>query len=152
MAVAVAETVNLAINRYHSRFLASCIDVNGPDFSKSSLIPAIAQETGSGKVLMLGYMNEEAFEETLSTGRVCYFSRSRNRLWRKGETSGHTQNLRRAFYDCDADAILLEIEQVGGAACHEGYKSCFFREIDQTTRSVRIVEERVFDPDSVYGS
>lgn len=101
---------------------------------------------------MLGYMNQEAFEETLSTGRVCYFSRSRKRLWRKGETSGHIQNLRRAFYDCDADAILLEIEQVGGAACHEGYRSCFFREIDPATRDVRIIEERVFDPDSVYGS
>ena len=125
--------------------------MNGPDFSKSPLIPAIAQETGSGKVLMLGYMNAEAFEESLRTRRVCYFSRSRNQLWRKGETSGHVQNLQRVFYDCDADTILLEIEQVGGAACHEGYKSCFFREIDPATRDIRKVEERVFDPAVVYG-
>ena len=100
---------------------------------------------------MLGYMNAAAFEETLTTRRVCYFSRSRNQLWRKGETSGHVQKLNRIFYDCDSDTILLEIEQVGGAACHMGYRSCFFREIDLTTRTTSVVEELVFDPIEIYG-
>ncbi|GIT39995.1 MAG: phosphoribosyl-AMP cyclohydrolase [Gammaproteobacteria bacterium] len=100
--------------------------MSGPDFAATPLIPVIAQDAGSGAVLMLAYMNEDAYAETLKTRRVCYFSRSRNRLWRKGEESGHVQELRQIFYDCDADTILVKVEQVGGAACHEGYESCFF--------------------------
>ena len=124
--------------------------MNGPDFAKSPLVPAIAQDAATGAVLMLAYMNDAAYQETLRTRRVCYYSRSRQALWRKGETSGHAQLVRQVFYDCDADAVLLKVEQVGGAACHEGYASCFFREIDPATGAARIVAERVVDPAQVY--
>ena len=127
-------------------------DVNGPDFEKSPLIPVIAQDAATGNVLMLAYMNAEAYAETLSTRRVCYYSRSRNKLWRKGEESGNVQHLKAIFYDCDADTLLVKVEQVGGAACHEGYESCFFREIDPERRTSRIIAERVFDPAEVYGN
>ena len=99
---------------------------------------------------MLAYMNEEAYRETLQTGRVCYFSRSRNKLWRKGEESGNVQELKSIYFDCDADTLLVKVNQVGGAACHEGYRSCFFREIDREAEEVRVVGERVFDPAEVY--
>ncbi len=119
------------------------------DFDKlGGMVPVIAQDDVSGEVLMLAYMNREAFEETLRTGRVCYFSRSRNRLWRKGEESGHVQELKSIFFDCDADTILVKVNQVGGAACHEGYRTCFFRRIDGD--EVTVVGERVFDPKQVY--
>src|SRR3954449_1830119 len=98
------------------------------DFDKTGgLIPAIAQDAATGTVLMMAWMNQEAYEETLRTGRACYFSRSRNRLWRKGEESGNVQEVQAVFLDWDADTILVKVRQVGGAACHEGYKSCFFR-------------------------
>src|SRR4030095_2774723 len=101
------------------------------DFDKSGgLVPALAQEADTGAVLMLAWMNREAYEETLRTGRACYFSRSRNRLWRKGEESGNVQEVRAVYLDCDADTILLTVHQVGGAACHEGYASCFFRRVE----------------------
>lgn len=122
----------------------------GPDFSKSALIPAIAQDAASGTVLMLAYMNEEAYRETLRTGRVCYYSRSRQKLWRKGEESGNVQELKAIYYDCDADTLLVKVNQIGGAACHEGYPSCFFRQIDPATGTVTVIGERVFDPKSVY--
>ena len=125
--------------------------MDGPDFEKSPLLPVIAQDAETGAVLMLAWMNADAWAETLRTRQVCYFSRSRRKLWRKGETSGHVQRLRQALYDCDADTILLKVEQVGGAACHEGYESCFFREIDPGTGAARVVAERVFDPEDVYG-
>src|SRR3984893_17554491 len=112
------------------------------------LVPAIARHADSGEVLMLAWMNKEAYEETVRTGRACYFSRSRNRLWRKGEESGHVQEVRGIFIDCDADTILLKVHQIGGAACHEGYASCFFRKVDGD--SLTIVGERVFDPKQVY--
>ena len=104
----------------------------------------------SGKVLMLAYMNQEAYAETLKTGRVCYYSRSRQKLWRKGEESGNVQQLREIYYDCDADTLLVKVDQVGGAACHEGYRSCFFRKIDPATHGVEVIGERVFDPAEVY--
>src|SRR3954454_4475278 len=120
-----------------------------PDFDKAGgLIPAVAQDADTGQVLMLAWMNREAFEETLRTGRVCYFSRSRNKLWRKGEESGHVQEVRGVFVDCDADTVLLKVKQIGGAACHEGYASCFFREV--TADGTKVVEERAFDPKAVY--
>ena len=125
--------------------------MDGPNFDKMPLVPAIAQDAATGAVLMVAYMNAEAYAETLRTRRVCYFSRSRGALWRKGERSGHVQRLRRIFYDCDADALLVQVEQVGGAACHEGFASCFFREIDPATGSARVIAERVFDPAVVYG-
>src|SRR5712692_7821778 len=119
------------------------------DFEKTGgLVPAVAQDAESGAVLMLAWMNRDAYEETLRTGRACYYSRSRGRLWRKGEESGHVQEVRGVFVDCDADTILLKVHQVGGAACHEGYKSCFFRQVEGD--GLRVVAERVFDPQQVY--
>ncbi len=126
------------------------LEINGPDFSKSDLIPVIAQDVTSGDVLMLAYMNAEAYAETLRTGRVCYYSRSRQKLWRKGEESGNVQELKALFYDCDADTLLVKVNQIGGAACHEGFKSCFFRQIDPQTGVVSVIGERVFDPKLVY--
>ncbi|MFT5393144.1 MAG: phosphoribosyl-AMP cyclohydrolase [Gammaproteobacteria bacterium] len=124
--------------------------MDGPDFNTADLIPVIAQDDASGTVLMLAYMNAQAYEETINTGRVCYWSRSRSRLWRKGEESGNVQNVKHIYYDCDADTLLIKVEQIGGAACHEGYESCFFREIDSSTRVVNVIGERVFDPAEVY--
>lgn len=124
--------------------------MSGPDFSKHALIPVIAQDAASGVVLMLAYMNREAYDETLRTGRVCYFSRSRNKLWRKGEESGNVQELRAIYFDCDADTLLVKVHQIGGAACHEGYQSCFFRRIDPANGDVTVEGERVFDPAAVY--
>ena len=119
------------------------------DFDKAGgLVPAVAQDADTGEVLMLAWMNREAFEETVRTGRAVYFSRSRNRLWRKGEESGHVQEVRGVFVDCDADTVLLKVRQVGGAACHEGYKSCFFRQVEGD--QLRVVAEKVFDPKQVY--
>ena len=119
------------------------------DFDKAGgLIPAVAQDADTGEVLMLAWMNREAYEETLRSGRACYFSRSRGRLWRKGEESGHVQEVRAVFVDCDADTILLKVKQIGGAACHEGYASCFFRKVEGD--GVTVVGERVFDPKAVY--
>lgn len=122
----------------------------GPDFQKSPLIPVIAQDDLTGDVLMLAYMNEDAFRETLRTGRVCYFSRSRNKLWRKGEESGHVQEVRGIYFDCDADTLLVRVNQIGGAACHEGYKSCFFRRLSPDGAAFETIGERVFDPAAVY--
>ncbi len=126
------------------------LEINGPDFSKSELLPVIAQDAANGDVLMLAYMNQEAYQETLRTGRVCYYSRSRKKLWRKGEESGNVQELKAIFYDCDADTLLVKVNQVGGAACHEGFKSCFFRQIDPATGVVAVIGERLFDPKAVY--
>ena len=120
-----------------------------PDFDKAGgLVPAIAQDADTGDVLMLAWMNREAYEETLRTGRACYYSRSRGKLWRKGEESGHVQEVRGVFVDCDADTVLLKVHQVGGAACHEGYPSCFFRRVGEG--GLEVVGQRVFDPREVY--
>ncbi len=124
--------------------------VNEPDFNKHPLIPVIAQDHQTGDVLMLAYMNQQAYEETLQTGRVCYWSRSREKLWRKGEESGNVQHLKSLYFDCDADTLLVKVDQIGGAACHEGYRSCFFRRIDPQTRAVQVEGQRVFDPTQVY--
>ena len=119
-----------------------------PDFSKG-LLPAIAQDYDSGEVLMLAYMNEDAWRKTLETGEAHYWSRSRKELWHKGGTSGNVQKVRSVRLDCDNDTILLLIEQIGGAACHTGKRSCFFRELKQG--SVRECSPQVFDPQKVYG-
>src|SRR5438552_8727266 len=101
------------------------------DFDKSGgLVPAIAQDATTGQVLMMAWMNREAFEETLRTRRAVYFSRSRNKLWRKGEEISNVQEVREVFIDCDADTILLRVNHIGGAACHEVYPSCFFRQFE----------------------
>jgi len=119
------------------------------DFDKTGgLIPAIAQDADTGEVLMLAYMNQEAFEETLACGNAVYYSRSRKKLWKKGETSGHVQKVREIRVDCDNDTVLLKVTQVGGAACHKGYKSCFYKVLEND--AFKIVEQRVFDPEEVY--
>jgi phosphoribosyl-AMP cyclohydrolase len=121
----------------------------GPEFPPDDgLLPAIAQDADSGEVLMMAYMNAESYAETLSTGRAVYYSRSRKKLWRKGEESGNVQLVRAIYVDCDRDTILLQVEQLGGAACHEGYKSCFFRQV--TPGGLKVVAQRVFDPKEVY--
>src|SRR5436190_3579913 len=120
----------------------------GPDFSKNAgLVAAVAQDAASGEVLMVAWMNAEAYAETLRTGRAVYFSRSRGKLWRKGEESGHVQTVRAIYVDCDADTVLLKVEQVG-AACHEGYRSCFFRQV--TPAGLQVVAEGLVDPANIY--
>src|SRR5262245_57101831 len=119
------------------------------DFDKAGgLVAAIAQDAATGEVLMIAWMNREAFDETVRTGRAVYFSRSRNKLWRKGEESGNVQEVNEIRVDCDADAILLKVNQIGGAACHEGYKSCSFRTLKDG--AWQVAAERVFDPKQVY--
>jgi phosphoribosyl-AMP cyclohydrolase len=120
------------------------------DFDKNGgVVAAIAVDHVSHRVLMVAYMNREAFEETVATGRACYFSRSRQKLWRKGEESGNFQIVHEIRVDCDQDAIVLAVEQRGdGAACHEGYESCFFRVLDQN--NWKVVDERKVDP-AKYG-
>jgi phosphoribosyl-AMP cyclohydrolase len=121
------------------------------DFAKGGgIVPVIIQDATSGEVLMLAYMNQEAWEQTVRTGKVHYYSRSRDRLWMKGETSGHTQDVQAIAADCDTDTILIKVHQNGGAACHEGYRSCFFRH-RLPTGEWQVQGERVFDPDTVYG-
>lgn len=119
------------------------------DFEKSGgIVPAIAQDLNTGDILMLGYMNKEAFDLTQSTGKVHYFSRSKNRIWMKGESSGNIQKVKEIYLDCDSDTILIKVDQVGGAACHEGYRSCFFRKIEGD--SFVIETTPLFDPSKVY--
>ena len=119
------------------------------DFSKGGgLLTAIAVDDERGDVLMVAQMNEESLRQTLTTGEVHYWSRARGRLWRKGEESGFTQRVRSICIDCDGDVVLLRVEQRGGAACHTGRRSCFFRRLEGDAWTV--VGERVFDPDEVY--
>lgn len=121
-----------------------------PDFTKGNgLVPVIVQDCETKDVLMLAYMNPESWRKTRETGKATYWSRSRNSLWVKGETSGHFQIVRRILIDCDADTVLLIVEQTGGAACHTGYRSCFFRQFSEEGR-LEIVGERLFDPEEVY--
>jgi phosphoribosyl-AMP cyclohydrolase len=121
------------------------------DFTKlAGLVPAIIQDWASGEVLMLGFLNQESWERTLTTGRVHFYSRSRQKLWCKGETSGHVQLVKEILIDCDDDAVLIKVEQVGGAACHTGYRSCFYRQVRDG--QLQVVGVPVFDPKEVYGS
>ena len=120
-------------------------------FAKSGgLVPAIIQDHQTGDVLMLGFMNEEALAETQRSGEVVFFSRSRSKLWKKGETSGHVLKVRELRVDCDADALLVRVETVGPGVCHEGYRSCFFRRIDPQG-NVALAEQQTFEPEKVYG-
>ena len=116
--------------------------------SQDGLIPAIAQDWQTGEVLMLAYMNEEAWKRTLETGKATYWSRSRQSFWVKGESSGNVQWVKEILVDCDEDTVVLKVDQVGGAACHEGYRTCFFRKVE--SGEVQVVGERVFDPQTVY--
>ncbi len=112
------------------------------------LLPAIVQDHASGEVLMLAYVNELAWQKTLETGKAHYWSRSRNKLWLKGESSGHVQLVKEVFVDCDEDTVVFRVEQLGGAACHKGYRSCFFRKVVENDFVIQ--SEPVFDPGEVY--
>jgi phosphoribosyl-AMP cyclohydrolase len=118
-------------------------------YDAQGLIPAIIQDAGTGQVLMMAYMNEESLKRTLAEGKCCFWSRSRQQLWLKGETSGNVQTVKEAFIDCDNDTLLFKVEQVGGAACHTGYRSCFYRKMSD--EGLEVVGERIFDPEKVYG-
>lgn len=119
------------------------------DFEKTNgLIPAIAQDDKTDEVLMLGFMNKAAFQETVKSGRVVYFSRSRQKLWKKGETSGHVQHVKEIRIDCDLDAVLVKVDQAGNAACHKGYKSCFFSKVEDN--ELKIAGNKIFDPKEIY--
>jgi phosphoribosyl-AMP cyclohydrolase len=121
-----------------------------PDFEKGKgLLPAVIQDHSSGKVLMLAYVNRAAWEKTLETGEAHYWSRSRNEIWHKGGTSGHVQKIAEILLDCDRDTILFKVEQVGGAACHTGYESCFHNKVGRDG-SVTVVGDKIFDPEKVY--
>jgi phosphoribosyl-AMP cyclohydrolase len=121
------------------------------DFKKlDGLVTAVIQDYASGRVLMVGFMNEEAFRKTVETGYATFFSRSRNKLWLKGETSGHRLVVKEISTDCDNDALLIQVEAQGPGVCHEGYQSCFFRRLDSGEWQVR--EERAYDPAAIYGS
>jgi phosphoribosyl-AMP cyclohydrolase len=119
------------------------------DFDKAGgLVAAIVQDNATGEILMLAYMNQEALNATLSTGKATYYSRSRQTLWVKGETSGNVQLVKEIRIDCDDDTVLIKVEQLGGAACHTGHRSCFYKKVENGT--IRIVGEPVFDPKEVY--
>ena len=119
------------------------------DFEKGKgLLPVIVQDYETGEVLMLAYMNRKAWLKTLETGKATYWSRSRNELWVKGETSGHVQNVKEILVDCDSDTILLKVQQIGGAACHTGYRSCFYKKV--ANGKTEIIGKPVFKPEDVY--
>jgi len=126
-------------------------------FTADGLIPAIVQEAipgaefPSGRVLMFAWLNQEALEKSMETGVMHYWSRSRGKLWLKGETSGHTQKIVRWFHDCDQDVLLFEVEQAGGA-CHTGHRSCFFQELDREAKPLEVREGKVFDVGAVYSA
>ena len=121
------------------------------NFEKGSgLVPAVVQEFQTGKVLMLAYINRSSWEKTLETGEAHYWSRSRQEIWHKGGTSGNVQKIKEIYVDCDNDTVLFKVEQVGGAACHTGYETCFHKQVGRN-REITIVGKRVFDPERVYG-
>ena len=119
------------------------------DFRKGDgLVPVIVQDVSTGEILMLAYMNREAWDETLRTKKACFWSRSRNKLWMKGETSGHVQEVKEMLLDCDGDTLLLKVHQVGGAACHTGFRSCFHHRLKED--GWKVFGEKVFNPKEVY--
>mgnify|MGYP003744194525 FL=1 len=119
-------------------------------YDSNGLIPAIIQEESTGKVLMMAYMNKDSIEMTVKTGKTHFWSRSRNKFWMKGESSGHIQLVKSISFDCDADTLLIQVEQIG-VACHEGYKTCFYRTVNTNDETIVINQERLVDPDKIYG-
>jgi len=119
-------------------------------FDANGLIPAIVQEQRTGRVLMMAWMNRASLEKTLETGKTHFWSRSRQKFWMKGESSGHTQQVKDIAFDCDGDTLLIQVEQIG-AACHEGYQSCFFRSVEDNGNTFRITEPRLETPEQIYG-
>ena len=124
--------------------------INQLKFTADGLIPAIIQEQRTGRVLMMAWMNRASVEKTLETGRTWFWSRSRQKYWMKGESSGHVQVVKDVAFDCDGDTLLIQVEQTG-AACHEGYQSCFFRSVSPANPDVRVTEPRLVDPEKTYG-
>ena len=122
--------------------------IDGLKFNDDGLIPAIIQEEGTGRVLMMAWMNADSIRDTIETGKTHFWSRSRQKYWMKGESSGNTQQVKDVAYDCDGDTLLIQVEQIG-AACHEGYRSCFFRSVKDGEGEV--TEERLVDPEELYG-
>jgi phosphoribosyl-AMP cyclohydrolase len=118
-------------------------------YDDKGLIPVVVQDVNDNKVLMVAFMNKESLLKTLETKKAHYYSRSRKKLWLKGEESGNIQNVKEIYFDCDSDCLLLKIEQVGGASCHTGYRSCFYRKINFDGK-IEFVEKKVFDPQKVY--
>lgn len=118
-------------------------------FDSQGLIPAIVQDYEDGEILMLAYMNMESLKKTITTGKTCFWRRSQGRLWTKGEESAHFQEVKEIFFDCDGDTLVIKVKQLGGAACHMGYRSCFFRKVNKEGK-YDIVGEKVFDPGKVY--
>ena len=119
-------------------------------FNEDGLIPAIVQEAGTGRVLMMAWMNRASVERTVATGNTCFWSRSRQKFWVKGESSGHFQKVKDMALDCDGDTLLVQVEQTG-AACHEGYKSCFFRSVSASGDALRVTEGQLETPEQIYG-
>ena len=120
-------------------------------FNSDGLIPAIIQEQSTGRVLMMAWMNKESVKKTLELGKTVFWSRSRQKYWVKGETSGHVQTVKDLSFDCDGDTLLIQVEQ-NGAACHEGYKSCFFRSVKNAGEDFAVTEKQLVNPDDLYGN
>lgn len=123
--------------------------INSLNFDQKGLIPAIIQDCKTGEILMVAYMNKKALAKSLETKNTHFWSRSRRKIWLKGETSGHLQKIRQVFFDCDSDALIFKVEQIGGA-CHSGYRSCFYRKIDLKKEKILTVGKKVFDEKKVY--
>jgi phosphoribosyl-AMP cyclohydrolase len=123
--------------------------INGLKFDQNGLIPAVVQDYKDGTVLMVAYMNKEAVKRTLKTKKATFWSRSRNKFWVKGETSGNVQKVKALFYDCDGDCLLVKVDQIGGAACHTGHRSCFYRKVSPAGK-ITVVGKKLFDPEKVY--
>src|SRR6478672_10528203 len=119
-------------------------------FNSDGLIPAIVQEQSTGRILMMAWMNRASIETTIATGKTHFWSRSRQKFWMKGESSGHTQTVKDISFDCDGDTLLIQVEQVG-AACHEGYRSCFFRSVGAVGTAEQVTEPRLLDSGQIYG-
>jgi phosphoribosyl-AMP cyclohydrolase len=119
-------------------------------FDANGLIPAIIQERKTGRVLMMAWMNRESIESTIKSGKTHFWSRSRQKFWMKGESSGHTQSVKDVAFDCDGDTLLIQVDQIG-AACHEGYQSCFFRSVEPGGTGIKITEPRLLNPEQIYG-
>jgi phosphoribosyl-AMP cyclohydrolase len=120
-------------------------------FNSDGLIPAIIQDQANGRVLMMAWMNRESLQKTIETGKTYFWSRSRQKFWMKGESSGHTQAVSDISFDCDGDTLLIQVEQIG-AACHEGYRSCFFRSVGPDGKGEKVTEARLISPEQMYGN
>jgi len=150
----MSETSPITFGSREDRSAVENGSVFSPKFDDNGLIVAIAQEAETNEVLMVAYMNEESLRQTLEKGEAVYFSRSRQKLWHKGGTSGHVQVVERILTDCDQDALVLKVRQKGPGCCHAGYRSCFYRNIEESGDPVSLgqeIAEKSYDPDAVYG-